>query len=718
VEACEPVSPDSPEAYVNRELSWLYFARRVLELVEDRTTPLLERVKFAGIMGMIYDEFSMKRMGGLWNRMEKGHTHLSSDGRTPQEELDLCRKELRRQMAILSDLVESELRPALAAAGIPLLDYEALNDVQRASAERYFRESVEPILTPLAADIGHPFPFIRGLSLNLAVLVHDGEKEKPRFVRIKVPPNRPRWIPVPGGGFVPIEQVIAHNLGRIFAGRILFECFLFRVTRGGKDDPWDRLPPERENDLAPGSLIGLVSDELTDREFAGVVRLQVSSGMPAALREWIVDQLKADPADVIVMEGLMQLTDLVRLQADGFAELRYRPHVPVVHPRLRHLDGDEPSAIFSEIRKGDLLLHHPYHDFDTSVLRFLESAARDPQVLAIKLTIYRTGRNSPIVRVLTEAARNGKQVAVLVEITARFDEAPNIAWAERLERAGAHVVYGMERLKTHVKLGLVVREEPEGVRRYVHISTGNYHAGTARLYEDLGILTCNPVLGASAATVFNELTSSVPAPDYGPVLVAPHNLRERFADLIRREVKHSRLGRPSGIRAKMNQLQDPEMIRELYLASQAGVPITLNVRGLCCLRAGVPGLSETIRVTSVLGRFLEHGRIYRFENGGDPEYYVGSSDWMRRNLDSRMETIAPVLDRSIQAELGRILDVYENDNCTAWDMVPDGTYVRRRAAQGEETRASQETFIRQVAEDGPDAVDLGAGPTRARQAAG
>ncbi|MFH1566799.1 MAG: polyphosphate kinase 1, partial [Gemmatimonadota bacterium] len=585
-----------------------------------------------------------------------------------------------------------------------------LDQAQGASADAYYRESVEPILTPLSVDIGHPFPFISNLSLNLAVTQGKPGKRKWRFIRVKVPPNRPRWVPVAGVAYVPLEQVMAHNLHRLLPDGSDWSYHFFRVTRGAKDDPWDRLPQEDDHPpLGPGSLIGMVSAELTARRFAGVVRLQVSDGMPEEVRAWLAEQLHTDLEDTVVTGGLLATADLLQFQPQGFAELRDRPHVPVTHPRLTGLDPDDTEEIFREIRAGDILLHHPYHSFDTSVLRFLESAARDPQVLAIKLTIYRTSKGSPIIQALTDAAQRGKQVAVLVEITARFDEAPNIAWGEKLERAGAHVVYGMERLKTHVKLGMVVREEGGQLRRYVHFATGNYHTGTARLYEDLGVLSCDPELGAGVAAVFNELTAAVPGPDYGPLLVGPHNLRDRFVELIRREAEHSRAGRPCGLRAKMNQLQDKQMIHELYCASQAGVPMTLNVRGLCCLQAGVPGLSETIRVFSTLGRFLEHGRIYRFENGGEPQFFVGSADWMRRNLDSRMETIVPIADPLVQAQLEHILDVYDADNFSAWDMQPDGKYVRRRPAAGEERRGAQETFIREAEAEAAGSDDPGAG---------
>ncbi len=446
----------------------------------------------------------------------------------------------------------------------------------------------------------------------------------------------------------------------------------------------------------------MVTAELTARKFAGVTRLQVSADMPKKLQRWIAEQLNANPEDILSTKGLLGLADLMSFQVEGCPELRDSPHEPVTHPRLRLLDPDDPAEIFAEICRGDILLHHPYHGFDSSVLYFLQCAAVDPRVLAIKLTIYRTSSQSPIIQALVDAARRGKQVAVLVEITARFDEAPNSAWGRRLEREGVHVAYGMERLKTHVKLALVVREGEDGIRRYVHVGTGNYHTGTARIYEDLGILSSDPELAANVAALFNELTGAIPSPGYGKLMVAPHNLREHFTELIRREARHCRGNRPSGIRAKMNQLQDPRIIGELYRAGRAGVPISLNVRGLCCLRAGVPGLSQNIRVYSTLGRFLEHARIYRFENDGDPEFLIGSADWMRRNLDRRMETIMPVTDPKLKQELEQTFQVFENDNCSVWDMQPDGNYVQRRPRQGEKRRAAQEVFIEVISRQSQD----------------
>ncbi len=695
----EKIDIDSPSALINRELSWLSFARRVLALTEDPNVPLLERVKFAGIMGMLYDEFAMKRMGGLKRKIEKRKhkkkTKRSPDGLTAQEELQACREELVKQACLVSRLVTDKIRPDLATAGIPILEYSELSDKQQKKMQRYFLESVEPILTPLAVDVSHPFPFISTLGLNLAVEVKETKKKRNRFVRIKVPANRPRWVPLPDApGFVPLEQVIAASLTLLFPKAADLKCYYFRVTRAAKDDPWEgNILEDPDADLAPGQLIGMVTKELTARKFAGVTRLEVSADMPKKMQRWLCEQLEAEPDELETVEGLMSLADLMKFQVEGYPELRDRPHHPITHPRLRHIDFSQSADIFTEICKGDILLHHPYHSFDSSILHFLRSAAVDPQVLAIKLTIYRTSSDSPIIQALMEAAQQGKQVAVLVEITARFDEAPNIAWGSQLEREGAHVAYGVERLKTHVKLALVVREEQDGIRRYVHVGTGNYHTVTARIYEDMGILSCDPELGANVAALFNELTSAMPSQDYGKLMVAPYNLRERFTELIQREAQNSLAGLPSGIWAKMNQLQDARLIRELYHAGQAGVPISLNVRGLCCLRAGVSGLSENIRVFSTLGRFLEHARVYRFENAGDPEFFIGSADWMQRNLDRRVETIVPVTDPELKLELEQTLQVYESDNSSAWDMQPDDSYVKRRPHKNQRPHAAQEVFI-------------------------
>ena len=688
-----PIPLDSPQAFHNRELSWLAFARRVLELTEDRGLPLLERVKFVGIMGMLHDEFFMKRVSGLKRQVRRGTVKESLDGRRPAEELAACREEIRRQMETLSRVMTEEIRPGLAAAGIPILDHADLTAKQQAHLREHFTHAVLPILTPLAVDAEHPFPFISGQGLNLAIQVRDPKSGRERFVRLKVPSNHPRWVRLPdGAGFVPLEQVIAANLNLLLPGDHTFASYLFRVTRGAEGELDDADEAPDEDALLPGGIVHLVTRELKARRFAGVVRAKVSADMPEGLRDWLKDQLQVAAEDIYATDTFLGLNDLLGLPLAERADLLLPRPAPVTHPRLRGVTAAEPWAIFDEIARGDVLLHHPYHSFDTSVLRFLEAAARDPRVLALKLTIYRTSADSPIIRALTEAARNGKQVAVLLEITARFDEAPNIAWGQLLENEGVHVSYGVEKLKTHVKLALVVRDEGGRPRLYAHVGTGNYHTGTARAYEDLGVLTADQDLCRDVAVLFNQLTGALPVGEFRKLLVAPRDMRRRFVELIRREAENAAAGQPAGIRAKLNQLQDPDVIRELYRAGAAGVPVVLNVRGLCCLRPEVPGLSENIRVFSTVGRFLEHGRVYEFRNAGEPEYYLGSADWMRRNLDRRVESIMPVTDPALKAELAAILDVYEQDDESRWDGRPDGTYVRRRPGPGTPGRGAQKVF--------------------------
>jgi polyphosphate kinase len=689
----------TPDSYVSRDLSWLDFARRVLALAEDPEVPLLERVRFVGIMGMLHDEFFMKRMSGLKREAARGSTKRLMGGRLPREELEACRKELAAQGELLNRVI-ADILPRLEREGIPILDHEELGAEPRAALRTYFEDSILPVLTPLAVDSEHPFPFVSNLALNVVLTLRHERKKRARLVRVKVPSNLPRWVPVPGGSaFTPLEQVIAANLGLLYEAATAEDAHFFRVTRGADGDP-DRTLADRYTSLdAPGSIIEQVSYELKARKFAGVVRLEVSDAMPTRLREGLSRQLGIGPSDVYPSDRFLGLGDLSQFQGPQGGRLRFARHAPVVHPRLRGIPPERPQAIFEEIARGDILLHHPYHDFSSSVLRFLQAAARDPMVLAIKLTIYRTSKDSPIVLALAEAARRGKQVVVQVEVTARFDEAPNIAWGKFLEEEGAHVVYGVDQLKTHVKLALVIRQEGTRVRRYAHVGTGNYHPGTAKIYEDLGLMTSDPEVCRDVASVFNALTGATGYGRQRRVLVAPVTMRRRFVELIRREASHAREGRPSGICAKMNQLQDPDIIQELYEASRAGVRVDLVVRGLCCLRAGVPGLSENVRVISVVGRFLEHSRIYRFANGGDPEYFMGSADWMKRNLSNRVETVVPVRDEKLRRELDDILGVYLSDNASAWDAGPDGAYTRRRPREGEERRAVQEVFIRRATED-------------------
>jgi polyphosphate kinase len=684
------------KAFISRELSWLGFARRVLHLLGRPDLPLLERVKFAGIVGMLHDEFFMKRISGLKREIATGVTKPSIDGRTPIQEFAACRLELLAQVKAFGRVWREDLLPALSEAGLPILGHKDLTDKERKGLRDYFARNIQPILTPLAVDPEHPFPFISSLGLNLAVSISQGRHE--RFVRIKVPGNRPRWVPLLARtAVVPLEQVIAANLDLLYPSSPPDAVHIFRVTRGadGDVDQGDELFDDGAS-LEPGSIVHQVSSELKARRFAGVVRVQVDSAMPKKLVKWLCKQLQIGPTDVYSTDMPLGMSDMQRFDGHGRDDLSQVPHRPVEHPRLARLPPDNPSAIFDEIARGDILVHHPYQSFDSSVLRFLHSAATDPAVLAIKLTIYRTSSGSELFQALAEAARHGKQVAVTVEITARGDEAPNIASGSFLEKEGVHVSYGVQRFKTHVKLALVVREEAGGVRRYAHCGTGNYHSGTAKIYEDLGLLTCDASICDDVATVFNSLTGVMPYPDSTKLLVAPVSMRRRFNELIRRESGHALAGRPSGIDAKMNQLQDPEIIRELYEASQAGVPIRLNIRGLCCLRPGVKGLSESIRVFSVVGRFLEHSRVFRFMNGGQPEHFIGSADWMKRNLNGRVETVVPVEDAKSKAQLDEILATYHSDNCSVWDCGPDGVYALRSPADGQRRFEAQVEFIKRA----------------------
>jgi polyphosphate kinase len=667
------------QVYLNRELAWLTFARRVLALAEDETNPLMERVKFVAIMGMLYDEFAMKRFGGMLNKLDQGKINARGpDGLDIPQTLQLCRAEIQKQIQILEHIIEVELRPALAEAGFPLLNYDQLDPADKVECDTYFDNSIKPILTPLAVDLAHPFPFVSNQSLNLAIIIKDMADAPARFVRIKVPANRPRWVPVPSGGWVPIEDLIAKRVSLLFPEAAEIHTHLFRVLRGAKDSPWER-PDTLELDPHdnPGRLMDIIAVELEDRKYAGITRLEVDAAMPTFWAEWLAQCMDVKTDTIGRISGLMATSDLADLKIPGRPDLYDEIYEPVPHPRLRSLQLGSPEAFFAEIRRGDLLVHVPYQSFDSSVQKLIQFAAEDPKVLAIKLTIYRTAKDSPVVKALAEAARRGKQVAVLVELTARFDETPNIAWARYLEKMGAHVTYGVEKLKTHAKLALIVREEADGIRRFVHFGTGNYHSGTARLYEDLGIISCDQDLGLEVEAVFNELTSATPRSDYKRILVAPHSLRRGFLELIMREIEHCTTGKPCGIHAKFNQLQDPEIIQALCEASQAGVTVTLSIRGFCSLCAGIEGISDNIKVYSVLGRFLEHSRIYRFENGGSPEHFIGSADWMKRNLDRRMETITRVLDPEICKELDAILDLHNKDNASAWDMQPDGQYIRR-----------------------------------------
>lgn len=669
----------------NRELSWLEFNRRVLEEALDPTAPLLERVKFISIFSANLDEFFMIRVSGLKQQLDAGVTELSPDGMTPSVQLKEIGERLRPIVAQQVRCFREEIAPLLAENGILITPYRALSDRERRALNEYFMENVFPVLTPLAVDHSHPFPYISSLSLNLGVMVGTARfqadlNEEGRFARIKVPPIVPRLVPVGDSGseFTLLEELIAANIGSLFPGMRTGECHPFRVTRDADI--------EIEEDEA-GDLLRMIEEQLRKRRFGSCVRLEVDAGMPGEMVRYLASSMGLTENDVYTCEGPLAVSDFSVLYDLERPELKYRPLIPVVPAALR---TDEP--VFDVLKRQDILLHHPYDSFST-VLDFLNTAVSDPAVLAIKMTLYRTGQHSPVVRVLAEAAERGKQVAALVELKARFDEENNIGWARQLERAGVHVVYGLLGLKTHCKLMLVVRREGGSLRRYVHIGTGNYNPVTARIYTDLGLLTANEQIGADATDLFNYLTGFSRQAEYRRLLVAPVNLRERMTELIEREIAHHRQGRPARIIVKINSLTDTKIIRVLYEASQAGVPIDLIVRGICTLKPAAPGLSSTINVTSVVGRFLEHSRIFYFANGGDEDVYIGSADWMLRNLDRRVELVTPIEDPRLKRHLkDEVLAAYLRDNVNARRLKSDGSYAAVAPLQGEPGFDSQMHF--------------------------
>lgn len=681
------IAAEESSPFFNRELSWLEFNSRVLAEAEDPSLPLLERLRFIAIFGGNFDEFFMKRVGGLKLQQANRSQSLSPDGRTPAQQLAEIGAWVRQRQGQQRALLLETILPELARHGVELVGFRDLQPAERTYLERFFSHTVFPILTPLGLDTSHPFPFISNLSLSLAVALRSPASSEVRFARIKVPPSLPRWIQLPDSlRFVPLETVIAEFLGRLFPGMEILESYLFRVTRAADVAKYEE---EAED------LLESVQEDLQARRFAAVVRLEVVPEMPEWMRSLLADELAVGPEDLYEVRAPLAARDLSQFCALPLPTLQFPKWQPQVHPRLDPAADGRDFDIFRAIRGGDLLVHHPYDAFSSSVEKFLRLAAEDPAVLAIKQTLYRTSRNSPVVQALIEAAERGKQVAVLVELKASFDEARNIEWAEALEGAGAHVAYGVVGYKTHAKVSLVVRQEPEGVRTYVHLATGNYNTDTADLYTDLGLFTCDSALGADTAQLFNLLTSGhIGEQRFEKLVVAPMTMRRRILGLIAREAERSRAGERGEITAKMNSLEDPEIVRALYDASRAGVEIDLIVRGVCRLRPGVPGMSESIRVRSIVGRFLEHGRIFRFANGGAAEYYIASADWMSRNLDARVETMVPVESRGLQAELQGILDVQLGDNRRAWVLRPDGSWQKLRPAAGEPERDSQAIFMR------------------------
>lgn len=653
----------------NQELSWLDFNWRVLHQALDDRTPLLERLRFLAITTSNLDEFFRKRVGGLKRQQAAGLENLILPGWSPDYQIERISAVVRQMIDAQSTCFADELLPALEVVGVKLVDYDNLSTEAIDYLRTYYINELYPILTPLAVDSGHPFPFISNLSLNLAILLQDPISRETSFARIKVPPNRPRWIQLKDTfHFVPLEQVIIHNLDVLFPGMEVEAAFPFRVTRNA-----DIARKEDEAD----DLLEMISEELRERRFASVVRLEYADTMPEQLVRLLQNELQLDQRDIYPVKGLLGLNDLHLIANVSLPELKYEPWTPLTPPRLMGINSKvRPSEIFTQIQQGSLLVYHPYQSFTASTLQFIEAAARDPQVMAIKQTLYRTDDDSPVIGALIGAAERGKQVAVLVEVKARFDEEQNIGWALALENAGCHVTYGLVGLKTHAKLSLVVREE-EQLKIYYHIGTGNYNAQTAGLYTDFGILGCEPEIAKDVVDLFNYLTGYSRQKIYRKLLVAPVNMRQRFVELIETEIANAKAGRPAHIIVQMNGLDDTILVERLYDASQAGVACDLIVRGNCRIRAGLPGISENIRVISVIGRFLEHPRLYYFENGGDPRYYMGSADWMSRNLSARVEAAVPVETRQLQATIKKVLDTLIADQRLAWDMQPDGSYKQR-----------------------------------------
>ena len=677
---------DNPSLYVNRELSLLSFQRRVLDEALDEANPLLERVKFLGILGSNLDEFFMVRAAGLKQQIEAGIEEPGPDGMTPRQQLEAIHQEFGR-LLVEAHACRRRLFEDLQRHGIRLLDYSELAPGQRQHADAYFRDTVYPVLTPLAVDISRPFPHISNLCLNLSILIRDPRGQE-QFARLKVPDTLPQLVPVQSAvkrngrplSYVWIEQVVQANLQQLFPGMEVIESHLFHVTRDA-----DLAIQELEG----GDLLETVEEGVRQRRFGEVVRLKVDARMPERVLKILQLNLEVEDSDIFRVEGPLALSRL-----RSFAQLN-RPDLkdPVFIPALPE-KWNEDGDIFGQIRRGDILLHHPFDSF-APVVDFLRAAARDPQVLAIKMTLYRVGRNSPVVEALLEALEHGKQVAVLVELKARFDEESNIEWARAMEREGVHVVYGLPGLKIHAKVALVVRREDDVMRRYVHLSTGNYNAITAHLYTDIGLFTCDTEVGADATDLFNFLTGYSAKSDYQKLLVAPINLRDQFEAMIEREITHARAGKPARLIFKTNALGDPRIIRLLYQASQAGVQCDLIVRGICCLRPGLPGISDRIRVFSIVGRFLEHSRIFYFHNDGVEEVYLGSADVMPRNINRRVEVLFPIERVSLKRYLrDKVLEAYLTDSVKSRQMQPDGTYLRTPKPDGELPVNSQQVLLK------------------------
>ena len=690
----------APEHYINRELSWLAFNQRVLAQALNEHTPLLEQAKFSAIFSNNLDEFFMVRVASLKSQLEAGVTTRSDDGHTPLEQLEAIQARLRPLLELQQQHYRHSLKTHLNEYGVQLIDYERLNGRQKQWADDYFRTAIFPVLTPLAVDPAHPFPFLSNLSLNVAALIRDPDSGEQQFARVKVPQKiLPRFVPIPTElcsrqpapvfTAVPLEQLVAFNLQLLFPGMVIEGHYFFRITRDADLEL---------RDLEADDLMEALQEGLRKRRMGGeVVRLEVADEMPDEVVQLLMEGAAVEPEDLYRINGPLGLDDLMGLLAIPLPELKDKPHKGRTAPALLRAqrselgDGsikpEEFESIFSVLRRGDVLLHHPFDLFATSVEEFLNQAADDASVLAIKMTLYRTSKDSPVVAALIRAAENGKQVMALVELKARFDEDNNIQWARQLESSGVHVVYGVLGLKTHTKVTLVVRREKDRLRSYMHIGTGNYNSRTSSLYTDLGLLTAREDFGQDLVELFNYLTGFSKQQSFRQLLVAPVTLRRGMEELIRREIRHAREGRGGMIRAKMNALVDPAIIGLLYEASAAGVRIELLVRGMCSLRPGLEGVSDNIRVVSVIGRFLEHSRLFWFGNGGEDEILIGSADWMPRNLDRRVEAVAPVQDPELRDQLMQLMQLYLHDSA-AWHMQSDGNFVQMQPeSEGQVTQA-------------------------------
>jgi polyphosphate kinase len=711
----QAIDLNDPQYYFNRELSWLEFNRRVLAEALDKRTPLLERLKFMAIFSSNLDEFFMVRVAALKQQVTAGVTKLSADGRNPRQQLEAIAETLTPMIEEQHQHFEKVLKKELIKSGIHIVNYVDLNQEQRTYINQFFEDYIFPVLTPLAVDPSHPFPYISNLSLNLAVALKDPALNKELFARVKIPKVLPRFIVLPEelrqrykgrlGVWtgIPIEQIVTHNLEYLFPGMNILESYVFRVTRNA-----DLSVEEDEAD----DLLLAIEKELQKRRLGGsCVRLEIEASVPSEIRSTIIHELDIEENDVYDIDGLLSLGDLMSFLSLPLPELKIKSWSSVLPPRLKWLldqereengESNEGQNFFNVIRQGDLLVHHPYHSFSNTVVRFITEAASDPDVLAIKMTLYRTSGDSPILKALITAAQNEKQVVVLVELKARFDEENNILWAKKLEKSGVHVVYGVAGLKTHTKITLVVRQEKEQIRRYVHIGTGNYNPKTAKIYTDLGLFSCREDLGADLTDLFNYLTGYSRQKSYRKLLVAPVNLRERMIEMINREADNARQGKTGRIVAKMNSLVDQAVIQALYQASQAGVEIDLIIRGICCLRPRLPNFSDNIRVVSIIGRFLEHSRIFYFHNNGKEEIYIGSADWMTRNLSRRVEAVTPIQSPELFKDLQEILGVMLADNRQAWELQSDGTFIQRKPPKESETQSSHEIFMEMARQSASD----------------